>query len=294
MTKLLESLTCGLAILLHITFTQAQNSNSTNWPWQTFKSSSAQPPQLQVTKTGPTSPGYLFFDQNGDYAHNYSLFIMDDNNELIWQSARGDYSAFQPQVLDGQNVLTYFNGISFPEPWGFGYGIIEILNESYENIYNISLTAANEGYQGIMNSSDVWSYIDMHESKITTDNTILVTVINVTQFDLSAIGGPSDGWIADSLFYEIDVHTNEVLFRWSSLDYIDQVPLENVIQLYPLEDLGRNQTYPWGYFHINSVDKFEDGSYLISSRTYCSIFKISPNGSVEWALQVCETNCYHL
>jgi hypothetical protein len=115
---------------------------------------------------------------------------------------------------------------------------------------------------------------------------MLVTAINVTKFDLTSIGGPEDGWIADSLFYEIDVKTNEVLFRWSSLAHLDEIPLEDVVQFYPLDDLGTNQTYPYGYFHINAVDKFQDGSYLISSRFYCSIFKISANGSVEWTLQV--------
>lgn len=49
---------------------------------------------------------------------------------------------------------------------------------------------------------------------------------------------------------------------------------------------GHNSSAPYGYFHINSVEKFNDGSYLISSRYYCSLFKITKDGSVDWTLQV--------
>ncbi|KAI1480702.1 ASST-domain-containing protein [Daldinia eschscholtzii] len=257
------------------------------WPWQTYKSSSAEPPSLNITKSGPTSPGYLFFDQNGEYAHNYSLFIMSDDNELIWQSGYGDYSAFRTQTFEGKPVLTFFNGVSLAEPYGWGHGIIQILDDSYTSIYNVSLTVDDGNFLTLpeLDASQLSSYIDMHESQITAQNTLLVTLYNVTKYDLSSVGGPQDGWVTDSLFYELDIKTNEILFKWSALDHIDQIPLSNVQQFYPVADFGKNQSVPYGYFHINSVDKFEDGSYLISSRYYCSIFKISKNGTVEWTLQ---------
>lgn len=245
-------------------------------------------PSLNITKSGLTSPGYLFFDQNGEYAHNYSLFIMSDDNELVWQSALGDYSDFRTQTFEGKPVLTFFNGISLPEPYGWGHGIIQVLDDSYTSIYNVSLTAAEENLVPIsdIDPTQLVSYIDMHESRITAQDTILVTMYNVTQYDLSSVGGPEDGWVADCLFYELDVKTSEVLFRWSALAHVDEIPISDVQQFYPVADFGRNQSIPYGYFHINSVDKLEDGSYLISSRYYCSIFKISTDGSVEWTLQV--------
>ncbi|KAI0130914.1 ASST-domain-containing protein [Daldinia grandis] len=258
-----------------------------SWPWQTFRSSSAEPPLLNITKSGPTSPGYLFFNQNGEYAHNYSLFIMSDDNELIWQSGYGDYSAFRTQTFEGKPVLTFFNGVSLAEPYGWGHGIIQILDDSYTSIYNVSLTVDDGNFLTIsdLDPNQITSYLDMHESQITAQDTILVTLYNVTKYDLSSVGGPQDGWVADSLFYELDIKTNKILFKWSALDHADQIPISNVQQFYPVADFGRNQSIPYGYFHINSIDKFEDGSYLISSRYYCSIFKISKNGTVEWTLQ---------
>ncbi|KAI2779254.1 ASST-domain-containing protein [Daldinia loculata] len=241
---------------------QASSVSAQNytWPWQTYKSSSAEPPLLNITKSGPTSPGYLFFDQNGEYAHNYSLFIMSDDNELIWQSGYGDYSAFRTQTFEGRPVLTFFNGVSLAEPYGWGHGIIQILDDSYTSIYNVSLAADEGNFLTIpeLDPNQITSYLDMHESQITAQNTILVTLYNVTKYDLSS---------------------------WSALDHVNQIPIADVQQFYPVADFGNNQSIPYGYFHINSVDKFADGSYLISSRYYCSIFKISKNGSVEWTLQ---------
>ena len=175
------------------------------------------------------------------------------------------------------------------EPYGWGHGIIQILDDTYQSIYNVSLTAEAERFKTILDidPSQLVSYLDIHEARITAQDTILVTVYNVTQYDLSSIGGPEDGWVTDSLFYELDIKTNEVLFRWSALDHVDQIPISDVLQFYPLANYGKNQSLPYGYFHINSVDKFEDGSYLINSRFYCSMFKISSNGTVEWTLQVC-------
>jgi hypothetical protein len=269
---------CGLQATLAV-------AENTTWPWQTFKSSPYEPPSLKISKSGPTSPGYLFFDQSWD-AHQYSVFIMSDKNELVWQSPRGDLKGFRVQKLDGKPVLTYFNGLGVPEPFGWGYGIIQVLDESYQSIYNVSVTNDNYKALGSIDSSSFVSWIDMHENTMTPDGTMLVTGYNVTQADLSSVGGPKNGWIADSLFYEIDVKTNEILFRWSALDHIDQIPLEHVQPFYPIRDWGRNSSYPYGYFHINSVDKFQDGTYIISSRYYCSLFKIAKDGSVDWTLQV--------
>ncbi|KAI4861572.1 ASST-domain-containing protein [Hypoxylon rubiginosum] len=212
---------------------------------------------------------------------------MSDDNELVWQSAIGDYSDFRTQTFEGKPVLSFFNGISLSEPYGWGHGIIQILDASYKSIYNVSLTAAEENLVTIsdIDPTQLTSYIDIHESRITSQDTILVTMYNVTRYDLSSVGGPQDGWVADCLFYELDIKTSKVLFRWSALAHVDEIPISSVQQFYPIADFGKNQSIPYGYFHINSVDKFEDGSYLISSRYYCSVFKISTDGTVEWTLQ---------
>jgi hypothetical protein len=56
------------------------------------------------------------------------------------------------------------------------------------------------------------------DNGITPHGTIVVTAYNLTMADLTAVGGNSNGYVWDSQFYEVDIKTGEVLFRWSALD----------------------------------------------------------------------------
>jgi hypothetical protein len=286
--RLQSILLASLAFLL----VHAQNNAAPQWPWQTFKSRAGfEPPVLSINKTGTTSPGQILFPLSGSESHNYSLNIFREDGELVWQSGYGDYAAFRRTTLFGEPVLAYFAGVSFSEPWGFGYGIIYILNQQYENIYNVTLWNSTYPLESISPLYDPtqyqpFSWIDMHENLITPEGTMFVGAVNVTPWDLSSIGGPKDGWVVDSIVLELNVTNSEVLWQWSHLDHVDQVTLASAVPTYPLGDLGRNSSYPWGPFHINSVERFDDDSFLISSRHYCSIFKVNRNGTVEWTLNV--------
>ena len=270
----------------------AQNDTTSTWPWQTFKSlPGLEPPKLSINKTGLTSSGHIFFPISGHGAHNYSLVMYQEDGELIWQSGYGDYAAFRPTTLFGEPVLAYFSGITFPEPWGFGYGVVQILNQQYENIYNVTLWNSTFPLTSIAPLYDPtqhqpFSWIDMHENLITPEGTIFVGALNVTPWDLTSIGGPQDGWVVNSIVLEINVTNSAIMWQWSHLDHVDEITLESAMPTYPLGELGRNSSYPWGPFHINSIERFSDGSLLISSRHYCSIFRIARNGTVEWTLNV--------
>jgi hypothetical protein len=278
----------SLAYLLPIL---AQNTTS-QWPWQTFKSlPGLEPPVLSINKTGETSPGLLFFPQSGGEAHNYSLNIFREDGELVWVSGYGDYTVFRRTTLFGEPVLAFFKGVSFTEPWGFGYGVVYILDQQYENIYNVTLWNSTYPLQSISPLYDPtqyqpFSWIDMHENLITLEGTMFVGAMNVTPWDLSSIGGPKEGWVVDSIVLELNVTNSDILWQWGHLDHVDEISLASAIPTYPLGELGRNSSYPWGPFHINSIERFEDGSLLISSRHYCSIFKVNRNGTVEWTLNV--------
>lgn len=48
---------------------------------------------------------------------------------------------------------------------------------------------------------------------------------------------------------------------------------------------GLSSAQTWDYVHINSIDKDEDGNYLVSSRHFSTIFKINgTDGSIIWQL----------
>lgn len=69
--------------------------------------------------------------------------------------------------------------------------------------------------------------VDLHESRRLSNDKFLVTSHNFTQTDLSSVGGPKDGWVTDSQFLVIDPCTEEIYFKWSSLDHLDKLPVKD-------------------------------------------------------------------
>jgi len=117
-----------------------------------------------------------------------------------------------------------------------------------------------------------------------------------------------ESYIADSMFQEIDLETNELLFEWRASEHFsfDDCfnPHPNSTRHAPAKampppqrtsfDDDDDHTDPkvplrkhraWDWFHINSVSKDHLGNYLISSRYSHSLSYISHmDGSVLWQL----------
>lgn len=120
---------------------------------------------------------------------------------------------------------------------------------------------------------------DLHEFKITRDNTALLTVYATTKADLSSLGKFSEGWLLDSLFQEVDIATGKLLFEWRASEHF------NVTDTYMTNPFGGYiKSIPFDFFHINSVDKDSQGNYLISSRHTHTVTCISPKGDLLWVL----------
>lgn len=261
--------------------TSLQNAS---WPFQSFQTANFHPPNLKVAKSGATAPGYLFFAPTGALEYDVAPLIMTDSNELIWQGPTGQAFNFGVHRYRGKPVLAYWNGTVFREPVGRGSGSIHILDHTYQEIAVVSL------YDGVfltLNGASNTSNVDLHEIYVTDRNTVLVTANNVTQANLQSVGGPKSGWVVDSLVYEIDIETNEILFRWRALDHLQEIPF--TASVYPLGSEGfdgTKQSKAWGYFHINAA-KLYDGGYIVSSRYLCAAIALDGEGNVRWRLQVC-------
>lgn len=99
--------------------------------------------------------------------------------------------------------------------------------------------------------------------------------------NLSAIGGPENGWVLDSIFQEVDIETGELIFEWRASEHI---PVQDTMRSYVGSDLGNDPSSGFDYFHINSVDKDHQGNYIISARHTHQIICISPEGETIWVL----------
>ncbi|KAL5339479.1 ASST-domain-containing protein [Aspergillus crustosus] len=246
-----------------------------NWPFMTLQTAPFLPPQVSITKTGPTDPGYIFVGPRGNQEEGTAALIYDENGDLVYQGPQEVTANFKVQKLFNEDVITFWAGDMMK--LGFGYGTVHILDNTYREIYTATLQENFVSPDGQPRDS----FIDLHESHVTDRNTLLVTAYNITQHDLTPIGGRADDYMLDGMFYEIDIATNEVVFSWSILDHLDEIPLEESKQGWG-DDVGA-QEQPYDAYHINSVELME-GGYIISLRHYWSGYFVHNNGSVLWRI----------
>lgn len=210
----------------------------------------------------------------GALSGNLIATIITDNGTLVWSAGYTDTTNPSYQTYNGENVILYWEGTLAGEI-GRGYGQVIVMNTSYVPLYNVTLS------EGIYVADDTYtSYIDAHESLISSSNTLLVTVYNTTQADLTSVGWGKAGWILDSMVFELDIETSEVLWSWSAADHVDQIPFTASHE--PINEIPHFASTAWDYFHINAIVEYGEG-YLISARTLWSIFYISKaTGKVIW------------
>ena len=139
-----------------------------------------------------------------------------------------------------------------------------IANSAYQDI---AVVRAGNGYQP-----------DLHEFQITPQGTALITVYDAIDCNLSSVGGPRDGAVADTLVQEIDLKTGLVMYEWHSLDH---VPLQNSYS----SAAPTSRSEPFDYFHINSIDVEQDGDLLVDSRNTWAAYDVdAKTGQVRWEL----------
>ena len=226
------------------------------------------PPTVDIARRGNgTAAGHVFVaPKNGPGETGPGQrgpMIVDGEGLPVWfhPLSDGDEDAmdFKAQRYRGRSVVTWWQG---PHT-AYGQGEYAILDGSYQEITRVR---AGRGYRG-----------DLHEFLITTGDTALITIYEPVPYDLSPVGGPKDGMVAEGVVQEIDIETGKVLFEWHSLEHV------GVEESYypPPTDPAE----PFDYFHINSIEVDTDGNLLVSARKTSATYKIDRgSGGVIWRL----------
>jgi hypothetical protein len=265
------------------------------WPWRSYKTSMHTPPDMKITRhkgKGDLAEGYVFLspaDSNkndGTYDISGTGFVMDRDGDLIfagdedgmgfceeWVAGMTDFRA---QEDNGKKYITYWNGCNTRGAhWGHRWGRVTFLDEEYNKFTlnpDLGINTLEPATRG---------NIDVHEHQMTDRGTMMVTSYNNTQYDLSAMDGPADAWVADGMFFEVDIKTQEVLFEWKALDHLD---LHASHYGFHAAGAGTSKRVPWDWLHINSVQRVGD-DYLISGRHHFAVYLLSgKDGSVIWKL----------
>jgi hypothetical protein len=130
--------------------------------------------------------------------------ILDGHGRPVWfKPMPYGWYAFnlRAQTFRGQPVLTWWEGTIL------GLGECVIMDSTYREIARIQ---GGNGRQ-----------IDPHEFLLTPEGTALITAWPPTvPADLSSVGGPRHGQVAESVIQEVDVQSGRVLLEWRSLEHV--------------------------------------------------------------------------
>jgi hypothetical protein len=165
---------------------------------------------------------------------------------------------FNMQTYEGTPVLTWWQGRT-----------IELHGQGVDEIYSANYTPVAKVYAGN------GLHADLHDFRITPQNTAFITAYAPIHWNLHSVGGPSDGLIDDGVIQEIDIKTGLVMWQWNALAH---VPISATYSSIPTESSS-----VLDYFHVNSIDPLPDGDLLISSRnTWSSLLLNGVTGAVIW------------
>lgn len=265
----MRSVTALLGVCLAVSGCSSQDAGGTA-PTAGLKTlPGVQPPRLTVTHAAAgTAPGFVFVAEKAGTKRLGGPVIADDRGRIVWyhQLPFGlEATDFRAQTYRGRPVLTWWQGIISEA--GVGRGVDEVFDGSYHVLKEIR--AAN----GLV--------ADLHEFQLTPRGTAYITAYKEVPADLSGVGGPTHGWVYDSVVQELDVATRKAVFEWHSLGH---VPLSDSREAHREPARDATKARPLDYFHVNSVADGPDGTVLISARNTSTIYLLARDGHIVWRI----------
>ncbi|OAA72302.1 Arylsulfotransferase [Cordyceps fumosorosea ARSEF 2679] len=241
---------------------------------QRFRSSDVVAPVLQVTswdKSQTDDSSYIFIGASShDKTKAAPMILSGKDLSLVYADQQyGEVYASSVQTFNGSKYLTFWEASGGAGGNRSGDGHWLMYDSKYELKYNFTA-------KGSRDLRD-----DVPDMRVTRDDTVLLATYETVSWDCSAVGGPADAPLQDSGFQEIDPATNEVLFAWSAREHFN---LGDSFATYDT-DFGVGSPAGFDFFHLTSVEKSEDGNYLVSSSHLSALAMIDGrDGHVVWTL----------
>ncbi len=220
-------------------------------------------PALQVTRTGPTNPGYyLLGNPSFDNGETGYAMVLDRNGTPVWYRRVGDDGA-------GLLTLTGKNRLAYSRIFGFVFGIVPGGTFQLEDL--AAGTLANLGIVDVAT--------DQHEFAVTASGTyLLLSYPSKPGYDLTSLG-IKDTTIADCRIEELAAD-GHLVWSWNASEHVD-VLTESMLPL----QVNAGAVVERDVFHCNSIDPQPNGDVLVSMRHANTVLMVSrATGKVLWKL----------
>ncbi|KAI7369214.1 hypothetical protein KC354_g2108 [Hortaea werneckii] len=247
-----------------------------SYPVKKGTSSKLTAPETNVLRWSPECDDgrYHFVAPRGWKVPRPGPMILDAKGSMIWSKHfdnefGGQAYDLKVQRYKGEDYLTFWLGDDRIR--GHGAGEYYMLNSSYDVVRKIK---AGNGMAA-----------DLHELVITPEGNALMIIFQPFPFDVRPVGRKAnDVWnqaIWDCLVQEVSIDSGEVIFQWRGSEHISIKNTYNV-----LDDISiGTKNNPFDPFHFNSVQKDDNGNYLVSVRNPHAIFYVDKKtGEVIWTL----------
>ena len=219
------------------------------------------------------TPGYIFI---GPYqTFQAGVYIYDNRGNLVYSgfggTGGGPSHNFHVCNVNGTDNLCYISG---SQNVGYVRGQGVIMDDTFTDVTSIKSGG------GVAN-------FDEHEFNVVDDGkNVLMTLYDPTPYDMIDWDiTTGQGWIMNCYFQKIEIGTNRLLFEWASLDHVAPNQTTVAPSTTDVSGTGFDPTLPWDYFHINAVDQFANGDYLVSGRHVSTVYRVSgQDGSIIWKL----------
>ncbi|PLB47578.1 hypothetical protein P170DRAFT_409761 [Aspergillus steynii IBT 23096] len=234
-------------------------------PNQTYHTSNVTSPIFLVNtweRDLVDNASHVFLGYAPDPETGAVMIFSADDLSLVWFEELSREKVNTPRIarFRENDYLLYWIG---EQVRGHGDGKWLMLNSSYDVVYTITTGGLAVG-------------ADIHECRLTDEETALITAYNPIPFDLSGVGGTNNDTLLDSVFQEVDVVTGRVLFTWNAIDHFS---IEDSCAPYEKEPIG------WDWCHINSIQKTHDRNYVVSFSVCSLIVHINgTDGNPIWVM----------
>jgi hypothetical protein len=223
----------------------------------------AHPPVMTVTTPDRDPAAGDVFTTNGPGPGQYGPLIYTPNGTVVWFLPLPQGEAAENlniQSEQGRRYLTWWRGHVLS--LGFGQGEDVVMDSRYRTVARFA------GANGLP--------ADLHDFRLAGDGIAYATAYNPIRCDLSQVGGTPDGAIIDTAVQQVDMRTGLVRWEWHSLDHVGAA--ESEVE-------APNNSTPWDYFHLNSIEAEPDGTLLLSARsTWATYLLQGAAGKILWRL----------